>query len=168
MGFRQKAMGQNITRKGESLCQEVMERDHGREHGGRGTGEERVRAEHRAREWGRRRADGATSRSETDAPPWWWGDYPDLIVIYHNHPPVIADLSSVHPFPVKFFKALSLNLFSRCGDFDDICHAPEFLCVAHYSWCTAIIIGKMCSEKWQDKYSHPEWCDISLVLQRRE
>lgn len=40
---------------------------------------------------------------------------------------------SVHPFPVKFFKALSLNLFSRCGDFDDIHHAPEFLCVAHYS-----------------------------------
>ena len=47
--------------------------------------------------------------------------------------PDIADLSSVHPFPVKFFKALSLNLFSRCGDFDDIYHAPEFLCVAHYS-----------------------------------
>lgn len=43
-------------------------------------------------------------------------------------------LQATNPLPPgKFFKALSLNLFSRCGDFDDICHAPEFLCVAHYS-----------------------------------
>jgi hypothetical protein len=41
--------------------------------------------------------------------------------------------SRSHPFAVEFFKVLSLNLFSRCGDFDDICHAPEFLCVAHYA-----------------------------------